>query len=448
MALPTSAPTRTALALEFADLSPDQQLAVLDGARQLDGNGRYLPFDELRHRTPPSGLSVSMHWFGTLTARRGSARALPLLGPGDQQFWYCPAQPLLALLDQLDQTQRGHVLADESLMTTAARRRWLQRGLMSESIQSSRLEGANTSRQLAQAMLTDGRAPRDNSERMIVNNFAAMQTVTEWADNDEPVDLQHILQLHKIVTDGTLPDERDAGRLQRPGEDRVSVVSSSGEILHRPPPADELPDRMQRICEFANSSRAEDFIHPLVRAILLHFMIGYDHPFVDGNGRTARALFYWSLLRSDWWLAPYLPISQFLFRAQRQYDRAYQCVTADNNDATHFILHQLDIMSKAVAQLDTDLQEQAAATRDLVERLTDRGFSERQLAVLECALDQPNRIFTIAQQQNEHRVSYWAARADLQDLAERGYLLRERSGKKFVFRPATDLEKRLGLFSE
>lgn len=444
MPLPQTAPSQAALSAEFVQLDAERQVALLNDANPLDEKDRYLPWDEVRYRSSPDGLSVRLRWFAMAMARRASARDLPLLGRGNQPFWYCNAQPLLASLNRLDQAQRAHILADETLMTNAARRRWLQRGLMDESIQSSRLEGANTSRLLAREMLHDGRPPRDKSERMIANNFAAMQTVEEWATGGEPVDLEHILQLHRIVTDGTMRNEQDAGRLQRPGEARVYVVSASEEIVHQPPPADELPARMERITEFADPDSAAEFIHPIVRAILLHFMIGYDHPFVDGNGRTARALFYWSLLRSGWWLAPYLPISHFLLQAPAQYSRAYQYVTSDNNDATHFVLHQLDIMERAVEQLGRDLQEEAAATRELVERLGETGLSERQLAIINAALEQPNRIFTIAQQQNEHRVSYWAARADLQDLTQRGFLLRQRSGKKFVFRPARDLQDRLG----
>lgn len=444
MSLPQTAPSQAALSAEFLQLDAEQQIALLTDASPLDEKGRYLPWDDVRYRQPPERLSARLHWFGMAMARRASARSLPLLGRGDQPFWYCNAQPLLAAVNRLDEAQRANILANETLMTNAARRRWLQRGLMDESIQSSRLEGANTNRLLAREMLTDGRPPRDKSERMIANNFAAMQTVEEWATDGEPVDLEHILRLHQIVTAGTMRDENDAGRLQQPGEPRVYVVSASQEIVHRPPPADELPERMQRITDFANLDPDAEFIHPLIRAVLLHFMIGYDHPFVDGNGRTARALFYWSLLRTGWWLAPYLPISNFLLQAPAQYSRAYQYVTSDDNDVTHFLLNQLEIMERAVEQLVRDLQEEAAATRDLLERLGETGFSERQLAIIDAALDQPNRIFTIAQQQNEHRVSYWAARADLQDLTERGYLLRQRSGKKFVFRPAPDLEDRLG----
>ncbi|MDE2986710.1 MAG: Fic family protein [Chloroflexota bacterium] len=444
MPLPQTAPSQAALSAEFVQLDAEQQVALLTDAHPLDDKDRYLPWDEIRYRTPPAGRSARLHWFGMAMARRASARTLPLLGRGDQPFWYCNAQPVLAALNRLDQAQRAHILADETLMTNAARRRWLQRGLMEESIQSSRLEGANTSRLLAREMLHDGRPPRDKSERMIANNFAAMQTVEEWATNGDSVDLEHILRLHQVVAAGTMHNENDAGRLQRPGEARVYVVSASQEIVHRPPPADELPERMQRITDFADLDPDGEFVHPLVRAILLHFMIGYDHPFVDGNGRTARALFYWSLLRSGWWLAPYLPISHFLLQAPAQYSRAYQHVTADNNDVTHFLLHQLDIMDRAVEQLGRDLQAEAAATRDLLERLGETGFSERQFAIIDAALKQPNRIFTIAQQQNEHRVSYWAARADLQNLTERGFLQRQRSGKKFVFRPAPDLLDRLG----
>ena len=444
MSLPRTAPAQASLAADFSALDVERQMTLIDSASAVDAQGRYLPWDQIRHREPPAGLTVRQYWFGVAMARRATARTLPLLGRGGQPFWYSNAPTLLEALDRLERAQRTHVLGDEQLMTNAARNRWLQQGLMDESIQSSRLEGANTSRLIAHEMLRDGRAPRDKSERMITNNFAAMQTVERWAATGEPVDLDHILRLHRIVTVGTMHAERDAGRLQQPGEARVYVVSGSHEIVHRPPPASELPERMQRLCDFADGGLDTEYLPAIIRAILLHFMIGYDHPFVDGNGRTARALFYWSLLRSGWWLAPYLPISHFLLRAPAQYSRSYQYVTADSNDVTHFLLHQLDIMQQAADLLERDLQQQSAAVRDLVERLGESGFSERQLAILNGALDQPNRIFTIAQQQNEHRVSYWAARADLQDLAERGYLLRQRSGKKFVFRPAPDLEARLG----
>ena len=425
MKLPLTAPPFAGLMAEFAELDAAQQVALFADAAPVDEKGRYLPWDEARHRQPPEGLSPRLNWLRMVMPRRGGSQTLPLRGRGGQPFWFCNVSPLVEILHGLDQAQQTHVLGNETLMTNAVRRRWLQRGLMDEAIQSSQLEGANTSHQIAQEMLREGRPPRDHGERMIANNFAAMQTVEQWAARRRAC--------------GSCTHPAPAPASSRPGQCAMNGIQGGcsnparpASTWSRPVSTSSTSRRRQTSCPnvcnaSVSSPRASPtvgFLHPIVRAILVHFMIGYDHPFVDGNGRTARALFYWSLLRSGWWLAPYLPISHFLLRAPAQYSRAYQYVTADNNDATHFILHQLDIMERALTQLDHDLQEQAAAARDLVEQLGDSGFGERELAILDAALKQPNRIFTIAQQQNEHRVSYWAARADLQDLAERGYLLR------------------------
>lgn len=57
---------------------------------------------------------------------------------------------------------------------------------------------------------------------------------------------------------------------------------------------------MTAMCAFPNGHLPDTFIHPAIRAIILHFWLGYDHPFVDGNGRTARALFYWAMLRQNY----------------------------------------------------------------------------------------------------------------------------------------------------
>ena len=63
---------------------------------------------------------------------------------------------------------------------------------------------------------------------------------------------------------------------------------------------------------------AGGFIHPMIRSIILHFWLAYDHPFVDGNGRTARALFYWSMLRHGYWLFEFISISQIILKGPDQ----------------------------------------------------------------------------------------------------------------------------------
>jgi Fic family protein len=153
-------------------------------------------------------------------------------------------------------------------------------------------------------MLRSGRPPRDRSERMVLNNYLVMEQIRRL--KSEPFSTERILELHSIVTDGALDPPDAAGRFRSPDE-KISVMDPSRNVvLHEPPPSDILPERLQRLCDFANQPPASDpFVHPVVRAILVHFMLGYDHPFVDGNGRTARALFYWSVARSGYWLMEY-----------------------------------------------------------------------------------------------------------------------------------------------
>jgi Fic family protein len=164
--------------------------------------------------------------------------------------------------------------------------------LIEEAITSSQLEGASTAHDVAKDMLRAGRQPRTRDERMILNNYRAMQQVGEI--RHEHLTPALIRDLHRTVTAGTLEDPSSEGRVQLPGENRVVVQDPyDGTIVHVPPPAEQLPDRLQRLCDFANAAVGAEtaYVPPVVRAIAVHFMLAYDHPFVDGNGRTARILF-------------------------------------------------------------------------------------------------------------------------------------------------------------
>ncbi|WP_338025862.1 Fic family protein [Actinomyces gaoshouyii] len=196
--------------------------------------------------------------------------------------------PLLRLIDDVSSRARGRVELSEPIANTATRNRYLVRSLIEEAITSSQLKGASTSRVRAKQMLREDRSPRDRSERMILNNYRAMQRIVEI--KDEPLSPALITQIHRMVTDGTLDDPDDAGRLQRPGEQRVRIygVSDDEQVLHIPPAAEDLPERMERLCAFANAaddpSEGAPYMPSLIRAITLHFMMGYDHYFADGNG--------------------------------------------------------------------------------------------------------------------------------------------------------------------
>ncbi len=156
------------------------------------------------------------------------------------------------------------------------------------------------------------------SSRMIFNNYRAMNLVREWAG--EPMTREKLLELHRVVTGGTLDDPAAAGRIQTPEDERVVVTDrATGEVTHEPPPAEQLNERLEQMLEWANGGGSQGFVHPVLRSIVLHLWLAYDHPFEDGNGRMARALFYWSMLSQGYWLTEWLSISSTLTKAPAKY---------------------------------------------------------------------------------------------------------------------------------
>jgi Fic family protein len=293
-------------------------------------------------------------------------------------------------------------------------------------------------------MIRSGRKPRDKSEQMIYNNFHANRHIRTFTNR--PLAPADVLELHRILTEDTLDDPDAAGRLQTPDEERVVVADNrSSTILHTPPPASQLANRLKNMCQFANGEKKGPFLHPVIRAIMLHFWVGYDHPFVDGNGRTARSLFYWSLISSGYWLIEYVSISTILKKAFAQYARSYLYAESDENDATYFIVYQLEVLIQALAELEAYIERKVSQIRAVEKRLRGRSnYNHRQLALLSHALRHPGARYSIKSHRISHNVAYATARQDLLTLAEDKLLQQRRAGKKTLeFFAPDDLGKRV-----
>lgn len=432
---------------ELLQRVPQRRLAAILEARQRLGvpGDRYLHWDQLQHRAPPAGFTTEEWWLGIKFARFALLRELPLQDASGKPFRFAAADAVQRMLHQVDQRAAGRIAFPDALTNPEARDRYIVSSLIEEAITSSQMEGASTTRQVAAAMLRAGRPPADPSERMILNNYEAIQFVRSI--KDRPLTPADVLELHRITTVDTLDDPDAAGRLQRPADERVAVVDrGTHAVLFNPPPADQLPARLVRLCRFANGELpAGQFLHPVVRAVMLHFSLAYDHPFEDGNGRTARALFYWGMLRAGYWLFEYVSISSILKGAFAQYGRSYLHAESDENDATYFLIHQLEVMLRAIDNLDHYLQRKVAQIQDVERRLKNVArFNHRQLALLGHALRHPGAEYTIKSHQRSHNVAYATARADLLALARARLLTERRIGAKtMTFLAPDDLDRRL-----
>lgn len=426
-------------------LAPDEVQAAVAAAVP-ENRDRYLHWDKLRRLPPPANLTSEQWWLKIKLARANERRKLRLYDTQDRPFGFTLPDIVLRHLHYVDQRCAGEVTMPEAVISQKeAERRFMVNSLMEEAIRSSQLEGATTSRRVAKEMLRSGRPPKDHGERMIANNYRALQFMREDPKRDLTPEV--VLELHRIVTEGTLANPDAAGRLQRPDEERVAVFDrdDSERPVHRPPPAEQLPERMELLCRFANGADDEgQFVHPVVRAILLHFWLAYDHPFEDGNGRTARVLFFWAMLRHDYWLAEYLPISRFIRKAPAQYERAFLETETDEGDTTYFLIHQLHVIEQAIEDLHRYLQRKAAEQSEVKRMLRDTDdLNGRQLALLSHAAKHPDHTYTFSGHARSNRVTHETARADLGELADKGFLIRHRPGRTYVFEVPSDLPERL-----
>ena len=426
------------------DGGPETLRKLLD-VGTVDAKGRYLHWEEVRHRTPPEGLTVEQWWAGLWVSRRASAVLLPLADTTGKPFRFSNVGPIQAAAHRIDLLLGDHILIDQRRAGEGLGGHRVA-SLIEEAITSSQLEGAATTRPVAKEMLRTGRKPRDRSERMILNNYLAMQEAVQMAEADLPLTTEGICSLHRVLARGTLDDEQDVGRPQGPGDERVAVYWENGLLLHTPPAALELPERLESLCRFANGEWAPPdgtFMHPLVKAIILHFWLAHDHPFVDGNGRTARALFYWTVLRSKYGLAPYTSISTILRRAPAQYARSFLRAYTDDNDLTYFVVHQLDVLERAIKALNDYIDRKQAEMADLYRTLSSfPQFNHRQRDAIAQAVRNPQPV-SIAAHARYHQVANQSARTDLLGLEEFGLFHKVKVGRRFLFSPVPDLSEQL-----
>jgi len=402
----------------------------------------YVHWDRLRHFEEKAVLSHEEWWAAIQLARKAIRHRLPLRDVAGAPFQYAVPEPLHRALAEIDRDLAGSAPVPAAIADPSTRGRFLMTARVEEAVASARLEGATLVRDAAVDLLRSGRAPTTPDERAIRNLFDAMRHVRAGAAS--PLTPERIREIHGIVTAGApglSPDE--IGRFRT--RDDVRLVAPDGEVLHTPPPARELETRIARLCEFANDlDGADGWIHPVARAALVHFFLGYIHPFCDGSGPVARALFYDTMLRAGYPLVEYVSLSSVLAKAPAEYGRAYLCTETDENDTTYFVLHQVDALARAIEAMRRSVDEKTKARQRTHALLGgEKTFNSRQLALLGHAMKHPGARYTAIAHAACHMVPDETGRADLEVLATRGLITSVATGNLAVYHRPADFVARL-----
>lgn len=397
-------------------------------------NQKYLHWEKFKFQPIPGGASPTLAWAFLKMTRLGNRETLPIKDERGQPFSVFLTKEHLKTLSYIDSYSSGVIASKEQFPSAHQRDRLVISGLMEEAISSSQIEGANTTRKAAKAMIELKRKPNNHSERMIYNNYLAMTHLEEW--KSRPLDTQFLLELHSVLSKGTMENQEDEGRIRTDADEVVVSDKLTGEVVHVPPKAKEAHAQLQQLYAFANDDSEEGYIHPFVKASILHFCLAYIHPFVDGNGRSARALFYWYLLKKDYWMFKFLPISlQIKKKGWRPgYDRAFQYVETDEGDLTYFLNYKVKLAQNAIEDFIKYLGKKQREANHLKERLlVNDEINQRQLELIELLQRNPNIDVDIEGHRERCGIVYQTARTDLLGLKKLGILRQVRKGRKYTF---------------
>ncbi|MBC9131442.1 Fic family protein [Frischella sp. Ac48] len=416
-------------------------IKVLGKFKETDVKGRYLHWNDFKYKKNDEDIDIDLAWAATKISRLQSSKKINI---GEYQFSFCVPDSLQRDLHTIDKKSSGYIGTNNPESMDGVNNKYLVHSLiMEEAISSAQLEGASTTRRIAKKMLELDRKPKNKSEIMILNNYLLMKKALEM--KNESLSIELILSFHEIATTGAIENNAVCGEFRQ--TDDIYVRNHLQEVIYTPPKADKLYDLMSDLCNFVNTrhdcEEGEFFIHPVIKAILLHFFIGFIHPFGDGNGRTARALFYWFMMKSGYWLFEYTSISKLIKNAPIQYAKAYLYVEDDELDTTYFLYHQIDIIMRSIDELNNYLHRKQRELAYFLTRIKNSKIASklnfRQIDILKKAAKEPGRQFIAKSISIEYSVSENTARSDLKGLEDNGLLLLIGNSKVRTYISPSDL---------
>lgn len=400
----------------------------------------YQYWDKVKYKSMPQGISVEEFWFLVKTMRETQFVKSPIKTEAGESFKWLKLPRLEKFLHEVDLNMGGNLFSFSKDIGDKTKYKFISKGVMEEAIASSQLEGAITTRKLAKQMLREGKRPKTVSEHMIVNNYEAIKLIEEEY-KDRKLDLALLLELHRIITKNTQVDPKDQGRL-RLDSDEIIVANEENLIYHEPPSEKFVKNEIERLIVFANDDLEEAFLHPVIKAIMLHFWIGYLHPFADGNGRLARLMFYWYLLKRNYWAFAYLPISRTIKRAHAQYNKAYICAEQDDQDLTYFIDYNTRKIELARREFEEYLKRQSKKNSQMrIAAKSKHELNDRQIKLLQYLCDNLDGRTTIKAHMSINDISRMTAFNDLKYLEKHEFIFPKKIGREVFYYGAEKIKE-------
>ena len=169
-----------------------------------------------------------------------------------------------------------------------------------------------------------------------------------------------------------------------------------------------------------------------MKGIVLHFVLAYIHPFMDGNGRVSRSLFYWYLIRNGYASVEYISISKAIKSHHGRYNNAYLLSETDGNDITYFINYNLDMVFEAADAFLSYVGRKMEENSKTLEDSRTSGLSKRQREVLSDLINstEPMDVYELSA---KYMIQPNCIRRDIQKLDKLGLVEMVRIGHRKAY---------------
>ncbi len=239
---------------------------------------------------------------------------------------------------------------------------------------------------------------------------------TEEIEESSLINLSTLNLLHRLTMDKLL-DEEQVATLRT--KQVIVRGAKDGQVVFRPPVAAEIPFLLDDLFAWIKSEESQN-LHPILRAAILHYQLVYIHPYVEGNGRTARAFATLALYESGYDFKRFFSLEEYF---DSDVDAYYQALLSvqqhPKQDLTYWLEYftyglalEIDKVKAKVAKLSQDLK----LKRELGQQVA---LSERQIVLLELLQNQGSMTSDDAQKVLPN-VSVDTILRDLKDLIAKG----------------------------
>jgi Fic family protein len=249
-----------------------------------------------------------------------------------------------------------------------------KKALILESHHSTHIEGTALSLEQAKSLLEGKKVKGVNrdDEKELLNYKKAMDFLSKYLGKDEPVSEGIVRELHRILVKGVRGENADPGNYRK--IQNYVVNSRTSEVVYTPPAPLDVPHLMREFTEWIN--KVED-ISPILVAGIAQFQLVHIHPFIDGNGRTARLLSTLILYKTGYDFKRLFTISEYYDKDRPAYYQAIQSVRKNNMHMTAWLEYFVDGLRSQMKEIQQK-GEQLIKQDVMLQKIKKIGLNKRQ----------------------------------------------------------------------